>query len=178
MISIKYLFETKLPLRYRVEVIIVKDNKILLTVVPPYPPTVTKQYYGFPGGGIESGDTPEKTVQKECLEELGIKVKNIRKINIEPLIQTHQQAFKKKTGSEKLDIRGQEYSGYHTTYFLADYDKIDKSLYGDDNDQMKYQLFSLEEAIKIMKEQSINFEDKKRLILFKKRFKVLKNITI
>ncbi len=176
MISLSYLFETKLPLRYRVEVIIKKDDKILLSVVPPYPPVVTKRYYGLPGGGIETGDTATETVQKECMEELGIKVKNIKQIKLQPFIQLHKEAFQKKTGSEKIDSRGQEYLGYHTTYYVADYDKIDKSQYGDDNDQMKYQLFSYDEALKILKDQSVNFEDKKRLSLFKKRVEALESL--
>jgi len=176
MISLSHLFETKLPLRYRVEVIIKKDDKILLSVVPPYPPVVTKQYYGLPGGGIETGDKTTETVQKECMEELGIKVKNIKQIKLQPFIQLHKEAFQKKTGSEKIDSRGQEYSGYHTTYYVADYDKIDKSQYGKDDDEMKYQLFSYDEALKILKDQSINFEDKKRLPLFKKRVEALKSL--
>ena len=176
MLSMSTLFETKLPLRHRVEVIIKKDNKILLSVVPPYPPVVTKQYYGLPGGGIETGDTAIETVQKECMEELGIKVKNIKQIKVPPFIQMHEQAFQKKTGSIKLDTRGQEYAGYHTTYYSAEFDKIDKSLYGNDNDQMKYQIFDYDKALDILKDESINFEDKKRLELFKKRVDALENI--
>lgn len=176
MISIINLFESKLPLRYRVEVIIIKNDKVLLTLVPPYPPVVTKPYFNFPGGGIETGDTPEKTVQKECLEEVGIRVKNIQKINIEPFIQTHNQAFQKKTTSDRINQRGQEYSGYHTTFYSADFDKIDKSLYGHDDDEMKYKFVPVKEAVNIMKDQSKNFEDKTKLKLFEKRLEALKSL--
>ncbi|KRG12597.1 DNA mismatch repair protein MutT [Virgibacillus soli] len=32
-------------------------------------------YYVFPGGGIENGETPERTAEREAFEELGVKVK-------------------------------------------------------------------------------------------------------
>jgi 8-oxo-dGTP pyrophosphatase MutT (NUDIX family) len=176
MISLTNLFESKLPLRYRVEIIIIKDNQILLTIVPPYPPTVTKSYFNFPGGGIEQGNTPEETVRKECLEEVGIKVKNIQKIDMEPFIQTHQQAFQKKTTSDRINQRGQQYSGYHTTFYVANYDKIDKRLYGSDDDEMIYKFVPFKEAINIMVEQSKNFEDKSKLKLFERRLEALENL--
>ncbi|MFB7142776.1 NUDIX domain-containing protein [Gottfriedia sp. NPDC056225] len=31
-------------------------------------------YYVFPGGGIEEGETPEQTTQREAFEELGVKI--------------------------------------------------------------------------------------------------------
>lgn len=45
-----------------------------------------QDYYTFPGGGLEEGETPEEGVVREIKEEFGINVKVIRKlydINIE-----------------------------------------------------------------------------------------------
>ena len=49
-----------------------------------------QDYYTFPGGGLEEGETPEEGVIREIKEEFGINVKVIRKLydtNIERLKQ-------------------------------------------------------------------------------------------
>jgi mutator protein MutT len=39
-----------------------------------------QEYYTFPGGGLENGETPEQGVIREIEEEFGIKVKVIKKL--------------------------------------------------------------------------------------------------
>ncbi|GAF11509.1 Nudix hydrolase family protein [Bacillus sp. JCM 19046] len=39
-----------------------------------------QSYYVFPGGGIESGETPEQATKREAREELGVVVKVQRKV--------------------------------------------------------------------------------------------------
>lgn len=50
--------------------IIFKDNKILLM----HRIKKDSEYYTFPGGGLEDGETFEKCTQREVLEEFGINV--------------------------------------------------------------------------------------------------------
>lgn len=56
----------------RVRAIIVEDNKILLM----HRVKDGQEYWVFPGGGIEEIDiSPEIALERECQEELGVKVK-------------------------------------------------------------------------------------------------------
>ncbi|MFH1366632.1 MAG: NUDIX domain-containing protein [Patescibacteria group bacterium] len=54
-------------------VIIINDN-LLATVK-------TKTGYFLPGGGLEKNESPENCLVRECLEEIGIKIKVIKKIS-------------------------------------------------------------------------------------------------
>lgn len=58
------------PIRNSAKALILEDQHVLL---------IKKQhdegvYYIFPGGGQEKGETLEQAVQRECLEELDVKV--------------------------------------------------------------------------------------------------------
>ena len=76
-------------LRKCVRVIITNGNSILLC----------KKYikgkfssYIFPGGGFDNGDDLINTAIKECLEEVGILIKNVKPIGLEI---THEFEFEK-----------------------------------------------------------------------------------
>lgn len=108
-----------------VRVIILKEGKVLLG----------KRKYGgefkhyeFPGGGVEKGYSPEETVVKECLEEVGIRVDNIRELGY---VLRYPVSFYKK--EKKVN-----YIGNVDKWYVADYVREDRSLYGDDRDQFEY----------------------------------------
>lgn len=52
-------------------VIVATDNDDRLITIKEYKYAINKQIVGLPAGGIEDGDTPEKTAEKELLEETG-----------------------------------------------------------------------------------------------------------
>ena len=52
--------------------IYVKNNEVLVTIDPK------RNQYTFIGGGIESGESHEETLNREFLEEVGIKIKDIK----------------------------------------------------------------------------------------------------
>ena len=63
--------------------IIIKDNKILLIK------KITGPYDGkldLPGGTIEFGETPEQTLKREVLEEVGIEVKEYELFDTDSVI--------------------------------------------------------------------------------------------
>ena len=60
--------------RIRVSAIIVKNNKVLLI----HRRKQGREYWVFPGGGIEKGETPEEAIIREVKEETGLEGKGTK----------------------------------------------------------------------------------------------------
>jgi 8-oxo-dGTP pyrophosphatase MutT (NUDIX family) len=125
----------ELPYRKRVEVIIVKDGQILVTKNKNK--ETGDEWFGFPGGGLD-GKGAIETAEEECMEEVGVKVNNVKKIDVPACTEE---------GISKKDNRHLKFRGSITTWYIADYDQIDKSKLGDDGDSRKYRWRSLQEAL-------------------------------
>lgn len=122
-----------------VRVIITKGNLVLLG----------RKYkdgnllcYEFPGGGVEEDSSFEETVVKECLEEIGILVKDIVSLNLK---YKYELAYPNPK-------RAKLYRGGEDNWFVCKYDKQDKSLYNDDKDAMPYSWVTIDQAIKLISE--------------------------
>jgi 8-oxo-dGTP pyrophosphatase MutT (NUDIX family) len=127
---------TSLPYRDRVEVVIRKGDQYLVTK------NVNKDsgdsWLGFPGGGVDSL-TEKQACIEECLEEVGIRVGNLRLLSVPIHIQE---------GMSKKKNRHLKYRGSKTKWYLADYLEMDRSQLGDDGDSRQYAWESLQEALK------------------------------
>lgn len=162
--------------RQRTEVLIIKDKKILVTIIPKWA-NISKDYFGFPGGGLEPGETYIDAIKRECLEEVGIQIKNIRKINVKPKIFLWNKDYKKRFNeTHRFGSRVQQFNGTQTIYFLADYQNTNMSLYGTDDDQLKYEFISIDEAINRMDYLRKNFEAIEQRPIFQARFDILHKI--
>lgn len=64
-------------MRPRARAIIIKDDQVLLM----HRIKDGREYYAFPGGGIEEGETPEETVAREIKEELTLDVKKAERFH-------------------------------------------------------------------------------------------------
>lgn len=62
---------SKIKVDLIVRAIIEKDGKIIVCRKK------RKKYYFFPGGHVEAGESPEKALRREIMEELGLKIKKI-----------------------------------------------------------------------------------------------------
>lgn len=137
--------DKSLPYRRRVEVAIFKDGKVLLTK------NKDKEsgdfWYGFPGGGTE-GKTDEKTAHEECLEEVGVAIKDLKDTGI-----LHTQE-----GIGNKDGRAEKYRGSRTKMFRATYLSKDTSKLGDDGDSVKYVWMEPEEAKKVLLKNKVDSE--------------------
>ncbi|MFH1565715.1 MAG: NUDIX domain-containing protein [bacterium] len=72
----------------RAGAILIKNNKILLM----HRFKNDEEYYVFPGGSVEKGETPKQAVVREILEETSIKA-NVEKILYEISLDTTDQHY-------------------------------------------------------------------------------------
>jgi 8-oxo-dGTP pyrophosphatase MutT (NUDIX family) len=128
-----------LPYRDRVEVLIRKDDKIL--VMKCKNKETGDEWYAFPGGGVDGQDKVE-AAKNECLEEVGVKVKNL---------QPTKFTFTEEGGMSKKDDRHLKYRGSKTRWYVADYDEMDRSKLGEDGDSRKYRWLGHQEALQAVK---------------------------
>jgi len=150
--------------RDRVEVIIFNNNKILQTIIPSYKGINTGDYYGFPGGGIEPGDSQIKTVKKETLEEVGVLVTNIKKISGIPPFRYERNDYKWMNNKKRSG-----YGGTSTHYFTADL--VEEGI--EPNEGLAYEWVSIDTAKDNLKRKIKEFEDINKIPMFKARLKAL-----
>jgi ADP-ribose pyrophosphatase YjhB (NUDIX family) len=62
-----------------VAILITKDNQVLL-VQRLYNPK--KGYWTLPSGFIDAGEDPKSAAERECVEETGLKIKDIRLLDV------------------------------------------------------------------------------------------------
>jgi len=76
-------------MRTRAGVILIEDNKVALIERH----RAGLEYYVFPGGGVEEGETPDQAAVREAMEELGIEVAIKKKVVIIHFGQNTQHYF-------------------------------------------------------------------------------------
>ena len=140
MLVTTFLFENRLDgkLRQRSEAFIVKDNKLLVCIGRE------SGNPSLPGGKIEKNESPKTAAERETLEEVGIKIKIIRKLK------NYSFDYIKEIGPwETLpyEITRWDEIGMETHPFLAEYVKEDKSLYNSEGDGKLYKWMTSKEAI-------------------------------
>ena len=107
---------------------VLRDSKGRILVMKRREPKV----WEFPGGGVEWGESPEKAVRREVLEETGLKIKNIK------LLCTTSKTYKKgKLDKHSVYIvfegkgeRKVKFGVEHSIAMWADLKKIRKSKLG------------------------------------------------
>jgi 8-oxo-dGTP pyrophosphatase MutT (NUDIX family) len=125
-----YLNES-IPTKYRkrVEVFIrYQDDKLIVGINKRWGKAITQA----PGGGVESGESLERAAEKECLEELGIKIKNPKLLSKKTLKIDWYEAQRRGVNlPEKVRNRMIEYRGSEIYFMKAELKQ--KSTTGDIN---------------------------------------------
>lgn len=75
-------------MRTRAGVVLIEDNKVALIERH----RAGLDYFVFPGGGVEEGESPEQAAVREAIEELGVEVAIKQKV-AEILVETSTQIY-------------------------------------------------------------------------------------
>jgi len=67
-----------LPYRETSDCFLIYDGKLVGRL--GHNPKTNTDYLNLPGGGIDEGETPIQGAKRECLEEVGAKIKNMKRI--------------------------------------------------------------------------------------------------
>lgn len=129
----------KRTFRKCVRIIICKEDEILLC--RRFSDKGQVNNYLFPGGGIEEDDSITETVVKECLEEVGVKVKNVRLLG---LVDKYEM-------DNPNPERAKLFKGNEDTWCVCDFDGINDKHLGVEGDAMPYTWETKDNAIKLIK---------------------------
>jgi 8-oxo-dGTP pyrophosphatase MutT (NUDIX family) len=140
-------------IRERVEVIIRKDNMIAL--IRSHDERNAPHWRGLPGGGVD-GDTHENACTNEALEEIGIRIKDIKYTGVSYL----EEAVSAKGNRRSI------YSRSRTTWYYADFNYMDISRLGADNDIRRFDWVTLEEARKLLEYSNHARKDAQLLAIY------------
>ena len=75
------LWEVKKPKRKVALIVLKKNNKVLIAKRVDKPFMNNAGMWGFPGGGIDKGETPKQAAVRECQEEIGVVPVNLRMLS-------------------------------------------------------------------------------------------------
>ena len=119
-----------------VRVAVFNGDKVLLTIKPVG--------YGFPGGGVESGETLKEAAIKECLEEVGISIHNVVELG---LVTTCDFEYSQPD-------RAKLYKGSEDNWCYAEYKKLDESEHNTEGDAAPVIWESIDVAISLLERTS------------------------
>ncbi len=109
------------------------------------------KYLTLPGGGIDKGETPLQGAKRECIEEVGAKLKNLKNIST-----VCWDWFPKWADTPKRKDRYKEFQGEKVHLMVGEVDKFIKPT-SDEGDAWDGKiLMSISNAIKVMEDNSKN----------------------
>jgi 8-oxo-dGTP pyrophosphatase MutT (NUDIX family) len=110
--------------RQRAELIVEHNGMFLVT----YNQKGDESWRGFPGGGIDPGETPEQAAVREALEEAGVTVTNVR----------HSGIIATKRGIRSKTESRSEFAGSQTHFVEATFSGINTTRFGSEGDAVKW----------------------------------------
>jgi 8-oxo-dGTP pyrophosphatase MutT (NUDIX family)/GNAT superfamily N-acetyltransferase len=160
--------------RNRVEAFaLTPDGKVIAGLYPGKAKNVA-----VPGGGIELGETKLKAAKREFKEEAGIAIKNVRPINVAPVLTAWARKDKSYKGRDwRADIKKHP-KGNRTHFVLADVDTAKSKTTPRDPTEFHKTLKArpIEDLIEIQRKAIRTHKNSDRLKQMRKRLEVLLKI--
>lgn len=97
--------------------------------------------YEFPGGGIEEGLDIAENIRKECLEEIGVQVKNIVSLEL---------ALEYEVNYPNPE-RAKMYRGGKDHWYTAEFVKVDNHLHNTEGDALDFEWVQIDRAMEMIK---------------------------
>ena len=134
--------------RERVGVYIFKDDKLVVGKIK----TSSWSGYIVPGGGVDPRESLEDAAIREVKEELGISIKNLKLLSKNIKI--------KYSEINKFNKKYEHYSGYNNSFFVAEYNNEDKSIFNSEGDGFDIKEVTISELINFFKQHAKNCDNK------------------
>ena len=113
--------------RTRVEVFILKEDKMVVGYKND------ERRFQAPGGGVEKGQSLGDAAINECLEEIAVRIKNVKLISKIPVrVDWYELRDRGVQLTPKILDRMRKFRGSEIYFMKAEFDKVDKSLYNKD----------------------------------------------
>ena len=149
-----------LPYRNNVSLVIFQNNNFLIIQKVGWP----DNWWKFPQGGVEDGETEEMAVHREFLEELGNE--NFKVIAKSSFINKYDWS------TDSIKKAGYKWRGQTQRFFLLEYLGNDKEIVIDKNEILQYKWVDLKDLFNEIDNNSkdfVNYKDsvKKALLEFK-----------
>lgn len=118
------IWEVKKPKRKVALIVLKKNNKVLIAKRVDKPFMNNAGKWGFPGGGIDKGETAKEAAIRECEEELGIVPSNVRLLSRKGNITTFVANF---PVDQTIDLNREEHDKWKMVDVetMNDYDMIE-----------------------------------------------------
>lgn len=139
------------PYRLRSEIAIFKDGKVLIVVINP-------DKRGYPGGGLEEGETAEAGGVREALEEVGVKAIDVLSTGINTRVVGYNAA-------PENAYRNDIFAGSITFWVTGKYSHNDKTHLGLDKDAMSYAWLDITTAISMFRSYNNLMDDTRAAVL-------------
>ena len=104
-----------------------------------------KKYITFPGGGIDKGETPIQGAKRECIEEVGAKLKYLKNVST-----VCWDWFPEWADTPKRKDRYKQFRGEKIHLMIGEVDKFIKPTSDEGNSWSGKKLMTISNAIKVM----------------------------
>ena len=151
--------------RTRVEVFILKEDKMVVGYKND------ERRFQAPGGGVEKGQSLGDAAINECLEEIAVRIKNVKLISKIPVrVDWYELRDRGVQLTPKILDRMRKFRGSEIYFMKAEFDKVDKSLYNKDKDAMTPAVITKQKFISELKKdkEMSNWTTKTRIKMLEK----------